>query len=119
MVFMMTATSAWDAPAPDDPNMPSKRARIIFSVSPGLSVPDPSWQVGTIVGQGTNYSHDVVFKAKTPQHFEIQVRLDEPGEQWIQATAGVGDPGNSSDSNSLFLKVDSGGTIVQGKPFSQ
>jgi hypothetical protein len=119
MMFMMTVTSVRDAPAPNDALNPSKEAGITFSLSPGLSSAEPDWRVETIAGQGANYSRDVVFKANVPQTFAIQVRLDQPGEHWVQATAGYGNPGNRAGLDSLYLKIDHQNMRVQRSPFSK
>lgn len=119
MTFILTATSGWDAPAPNDKNAPSNRALVGFTLSAGLISPDSGWSLYTAPDGKLSYSRDVVFKAKVPLTFEFQVKLEQPGEHWVSANAGVVDPGTSSGKATLYLKVDASGTLIQNNPFSR
>lgn len=119
MMFTMTATTVVDAPAPVDTSQPNASAIMAFSLSPGLSSSDPNWRIEKLADGRANYSRDVVFQAKVPQSIEFHVRLDKPGEHFIQATAGYGTPRSGSTIDMLFLKVSSESTLIQRTPFSQ
>jgi len=120
MTFTLTASSGWDAPDPNaDSGMNLTAAQVYFRMTDGLVPLESQWDVNRLRDNMTIYSRQVVFQAKVPQTFEIEVRLDQPGEQRIvgvsQVTIGTAP---STEQDSLFLLISAIGTQIQDTPFS-
>lgn len=121
MTFTLTATSVWDAPNPNSDAVKTTDAEVSFGMTAGL-VPthlDPAWQVTAQPENTTRYTRKVTFKAGVPLLFDFPVLLNQSGEQFIGGAIQISLQGSlQGDSQTLFLKVSSLGTLVQRTPFT-
>ncbi|MDZ4721831.1 MAG: hypothetical protein SH847_25505 [Roseiflexaceae bacterium] len=124
MTFRLTATSAWDAPNPTADGTKTTAADVLFSLQDGLVPREPldsQWIMSPMSEHFTRYRRQVTCAAGVPQTVELPVRLDQPGD--LNVVAGVVQGQDSSSlvglsSDSLYLRVTSGGTQIQRTPFA-
>lgn len=122
MTFMLTATSVWDAPDPDSNGTKTTDAEVGFLLTDGLKLLSADY-LGQVLRPGTtSYSRKVMFKAKQPQTFEVEVKLNTAGAHELRGHAKVSNsPNGSVDSgaDAFYLKVDYMGIKIQRDPFAE